>query len=550
MPIYQYEPYRNPYGPSIAEALQQQGTVAAAGALQAGDLEAQAAQRSGQIQANMWGTLGNAFTAIPQQLRANREADRRDQLQQMQLDAAKREARTRNVFEAELQNPANYNDDGTVNDARLIPRLQQQDVGAWQQYATFSAKNAQARLDYQKTVSEIAKNVADVGEKQDKARTAQQTYLGQSALSAFNALQEKPDDPLHARDTANAFVADAMAAGAVSPTAGRQFLLQTAKAGPDQLAATFLQYVPADLKAKTEKETAEAQKARAEANKVPTVVVNGQLVNAQTGVPIGAPVPPQVKPGEGQQVINGQLVGPGGERIGAPVPKQVDPSTAGDVTALSPAGLDAAALNYAKTGLLPPLGMGDKNTRKQIINRAADLMPGLDVASAKADYAANTQSLQSLQKQRDAIGAFEQTARKNIDIFLDAAGKVVDTGSPLANSLVRQVSGKMLGSPDQAAYDAARQVAVNEIAKIVSNPTLSGTLSDSARHEVEAFNPGTATLAQSVRVMRLLKQDMDNRTSALDDAIGGIRSRITKGAPGAAGTGAGGGKSDPLGLFK
>lgn len=210
--------------------------------------------------------------------------------------------------------------------------------------------------------------------------------------------------------------------------------------------------------------------------------------------------------------------------------------SAGDVTTLSPAGLDAAATLFAKTGQLPALGMGDKNTRKQIINRAADLMPGLDIASAKADYGANKDSLQAMQKQRDAIGAFEQTARKNIDTFLAQAGKVVDTGSPLANRFVRQVSGQLLGSPDQAAFDAARQVAVNEVAKIVSNPTLSGTLSDSARHEVEAFNPATATLAQSVRVMRLLKQDMDNRTGALDDAIAGIRSRISKGAPGAAGT--------------
>ena len=39
--------------------------------------------------------------------------------------------------------------------------------------------------------------------------------------------------------------------------------------------------------------------------------------------------------------------------------------------------------------------------------------------------------------------------------FGNAAGKVVDTGSPLANMAVRSVTGKLLGSPDQAAFDAA-----------------------------------------------------------------------------------------------
>jgi hypothetical protein len=212
---------------------------------------------------------------------------------------------------------------------------------------------------------------------------------------------------------------------------------------------------------------------------------------------------------------------------------------ANDKTALTPAGIDIAALNYRKTGVMPPLGMGDKGTRQRIINRAAELTtPDIariekiaDIAGNKQDYAANTDSLKSLQKSRDAIGAFEQTAQKNIDVFLDVAGKVVDTGSPLANKLAREVSGTLLGSPDQAAYDAARQVATNEIAKITSNPTLAGQLSDSARHEVDAFNPRNATLAQTVRVMRLLKTEMTNRKQAMDDEIAVVRGRGKTAAP-------------------
>jgi len=206
----------------------------------------------------------------------------------------------------------------------------------------------------------------------------------------------------------------------------------------------------------------------------------------------------------------------------------------GDKTDLTPEGLDAAAMMFAKTGQLPALGNGDKTTRKAIINRAAALVPGLDVATAKADYGANNASLKGMQKQRDTISAFEQTASKNIDLFLEQAGKVVDTGSPLANTAFRLVSGKMLGSTDQAAYDAARQVAVNEIAKITNGGGLSGVLSDSARKEVSEFNPQNATLKQSVAVMRTLKRDMANRAGGLDDSIAAIQARIKKGGAGAA----------------
>lgn len=207
------------------------------------------------------------------------------------------------------------------------------------------------------------------------------------------------------------------------------------------------------------------------------------------------------------------------------------------VPTLNEAGLDAAAKMYAQTGQLPAMGMGGKaaNVRATIINRAAELYPDLNIAANKAEYGATSGTLTQLQKQRAAIGAFEQTAQKNIDLFLTQAGKVVDTGSPLANSLARTVSGRMLGSPDQAAYDAARQVAINEIAKITSNPTLAGQLSDTARKEVEAFNPQSATLKQTVAVMRLLKQDMGNRTKSLDDAIAQQRSTLRGQASSASG---------------
>lgn len=208
---------------------------------------------------------------------------------------------------------------------------------------------------------------------------------------------------------------------------------------------------------------------------------------------------------------------------------------AADITKLTKGGLDVAALSYRKTGIMPALGMGDRSTRQQIINRAAELTPddmkrieagGVDIASNKASFKADQESLVALQKGTDAITAFENTARKNLNIFLREAGKVVDIGSPLANSIARTLDGKVLGSADVAGYNASRQVAINEIAKVTSNPNLTGQLSDSARHEVEAFNPENATLKQTVRVARILTQDMKNRLDSNTEAIAIIKERI------------------------
>jgi hypothetical protein len=203
-------------------------------------------------------------------------------------------------------------------------------------------------------------------------------------------------------------------------------------------------------------------------------------------------------------------------------------ATNADKTDLSPAGLDAAATMFAKTGQLPALGMGDKVTRKQIINRAAALVPGLDVASAKADYTANIKSLGGLQAQRDAIGAFENTALKNLDVFITAAEKVPDTGSPFFNRPLRALSETGLGSTELTAYRTARQTVIPEFAKLLANPGLSGQLSDSARKEVQDVVSGNATLAQTLAATKILKTDAANRRTSYDDQIVAINDRIKK----------------------
>lgn len=214
------------------------------------------------------------------------------------------------------------------------------------------------------------------------------------------------------------------------------------------------------------------------------------------------------------------------ERARLEFEKQKANDAKADVTQLTPEGLDAAAMMFAKTGQLPPLGNGDRETRKKIINRAAVMVPGLDVASAKADFTANQESLKGLQKQTDALKAFESTALKNLDQFLELAKKVPDTGSPALNVPIRKANEKMFGSADLAAYNTARRTVIPEFAKILSNPGLSGQLSDTARKEIEDVVSGNATLKQTIAAANQLKIDAANRRQSNDDQIAAIQSRI------------------------
>lgn len=211
----------------------------------------------------------------------------------------------------------------------------------------------------------------------------------------------------------------------------------------------------------------------------------------------------------------------------------------GGAATVTEEGIDIAARNYLKTGVMPPLGMGDKTTRQRIINRSAELGGAdADIASNKAIFGSDSASLKKLQGQRDAVGAFEGTALKNLDVFLDAAKQIPDTKSPVLNKPIRSIDEKVLGSPELTAYNVARTTVIPEFAKILSNPGLSGQLTDSARHEIENVLSGDATLAQTLAAVNVLKKDAENRRTEFDRQIEEVKGRMKgggkSGAPNAA----------------
>lgn len=215
---------------------------------------------------------------------------------------------------------------------------------------------------------------------------------------------------------------------------------------------------------------------------------------------------------------------------------------------LSPEAIALTAKQFAMTGQLPPMGMGKQGAkvRTDIINAAAKEYAGLDLASQKAAYEGLKESQKKLEVQRQSVGAFESTAIKNLKVFLDAADKIPDTGMPFLNTPLRKLDERLLGDPKMSAYNTALRTVIPEFAKILSNPSLSGHLSDSARKEIEdVVQGGGATMKQLKAIASTLVTDAENRRSSLDEQIAGVQ-KLIAGPP--AGTKPAAGNGDPLGI--
>lgn len=214
----------------------------------------------------------------------------------------------------------------------------------------------------------------------------------------------------------------------------------------------------------------------------------------------------------------------------------------GSAPELTPEAKDAAALKWAMTGELPSMGMGSaaQKSRVEIMNRGAELLKGQDLASQSAAYKALSTTLGQLTKNAGSISAFESTAMKNLDLFLQTAKKVVGTGSPLINKPLRDIDQNALGSDDVAAYKAARQVALTEIAKVLNNPNSSVALSENARKEALSLSGEGATISQLYKVAQTLKQDMANRKGGFQDQINATQQAIANLNPSAKGGGGAG----------
>lgn len=176
-------------------------------------------------------------------------------------------------------------------------------------------------------------------------------------------------------------------------------------------------------------------------------------------------------------------------------------------------------------------GRLDPDSRRQVENRVPELMKeygitSQDVVAGRAGYKADAASLAALTKQYDAVSSFQNTAIRNGDQLMALADKIDKTGVPVIEKWIRQ-GRSALGDADVAKFDAQLQIYRTETAKILTNPNLSGQLTDAARHEVEGFLKGGSSADQIRGVVNLLKSDFGNRITTIKEQMDAAHQRIS-----------------------
>ena len=209
-----------------------------------------------------------------------------------------------------------------------------------------------------------------------------------------------------------------------------------------------------------------------------------------------------------------------------------------DTTGGLPPGWTDQQLNYQadlynKTGQLPSYGFGHDATviRSAITKRAADRAassgqsPG-ELVAGRADVKALGQTLGVLEKQKAAIDSFENTAIANGKVLNKLVDKVDKTGTPVIERWLRAGQREIAGDADVNNFNAQMHLYRNEVAKIMTNPNLTGVLTDTARREGEDFLGGNISADMLHKLIPLLDADMGRRKGAINAEIASVKSQM------------------------
>lgn len=196
-----------------------------------------------------------------------------------------------------------------------------------------------------------------------------------------------------------------------------------------------------------------------------------------------------------------------------------------DKTKIAPAEVRAQIMLQTPTQVFnPETGQNVYATRKDAIGQVAPSSG--EAIAAKAGVQADAASLKKLQTNFDQVSAFESTAGKNLDLFVNKLSKIPDLGGKFANVPMRLIDAKMIGTDNYQAMKAAQQTAAAEAAKVLGSANASGVLSDSQKKEAEDILSGNLTLSAAKAVVQTLRQDFANRHQSYKDQLDQIHGRL------------------------
>jgi hypothetical protein len=164
-------------------------------------------------------------------------------------------------------------------------------------------------------------------------------------------------------------------------------------------------------------------------------------------------------------------------------------------------------------------------TRKQQVETTREKVVGA------ADARALSNSLNKQIMAKNALESFENTAIKNGEILVQLADKVDTTGIPVIERWIRAGRRAVAGDTDVSNFNLQMDLFRTEAAKIITNPNLSGQLTDSARHEMAEAIPSASSAKQIREGFNLLKGDFKRRGEATNKQIELIRKQLRGEAP-------------------
>lgn len=213
--------------------------------------------------------------------------------------------------------------------------------------------------------------------------------------------------------------------------------------------------------------------------------------------------------------------------------KQV--ASPGDAGGLTPQAIALLAKEAEKDkGVLANIGRGVQGAKdlRAIINKMGENLEGKSgpgLADRRARFNSDRRSLDQIVPKYDAITAFENSAIAQGKVLVGLAQKVDTTGMPVMERWIRAGRKSIAGDEDVSEFHAQIYLFRAEAAKILTNPNLTGVVTDTARKEVEDFLPDKASAKQIERVVKRLEADFILRKTTMADQIQEIKDRMTAG---------------------
>jgi len=168
---------------------------------------------------------------------------------------------------------------------------------------------------------------------------------------------------------------------------------------------------------------------------------------------------------------------------------------------------------------------GREQARK-IYQTARQMNPNLNPVSIQQELHAYSGELAGLQKQLGAVESYANSAQKNAQLLGTVLDKIPDTGfSGKPNDWIRQ-GNKILGSEDQVKFNLMMSSLQSEYSRLISNPNLTGVVTDSTRQEYRDILDKGGTIGQIKTLLKTLQSESENRRKGLEETVSGVKENI------------------------